>query len=245
MGRPTSSAFRSQRRRTCKGFFSLPFGLLGCAEGNGATAASATTAFVTETTGPPREPIEVVPLPAAQTAGVVPLESVLAARRSVRSFTSEPLTLAELGQLSWAAQGITASLGRRTTPSAGALYPLELYILTADGVHYYIPGGHRLALFSAEDVRDRLPAQGFVGTAAAIFVITAVFARTEQRYADDAERFVHLEAGHAAQGLLLQAVALELGAVPVGVFDAPRIQQQLGLPDAHEPIYLVAVGPPA
>jgi SagB-type dehydrogenase family enzyme len=241
MGRLTSSAFFLQRRQTCKGFLSLGLGLVACEDGGGLGAAPATTG----TTDVPPEPIAVVPLPAPQTDGFVPLESVLANRRSVRSWATDPLTIPELGQLAWAAQGITASLGRRTAPSAGALYPLELYVLTADGVHHYLPGGHRMAQLSVEDVRERVPAQGFVGAAAAIFIVTAIFARTEPRYGDDAARFVYLEAGHVAQNLLLQATALGFGAVPVGAFDALRLTQLVGLPSDHEPIYLIAVGTPA
>jgi SagB-type dehydrogenase family enzyme len=172
------------------------------------------------------------------------LEAVLAARRSVRSWTADPLPVADLGQLMWSAQGITASLGRRTAPSAGALYPLELYALTAEGVHQYVPGGHRMAQLSADDVRDRIPAQSFLRSAAAIFVITADFTRTEARYGEDAERFVQLEAGHAAQNLLLQANALGLGAVPIGAFDESRLRALVGLPDDQQPIYLVGVGSP-
>jgi SagB-type dehydrogenase family enzyme len=245
MGRSTDTAFFWQRRRACGGILSLGLGFVACESGGGASATPATSTSETGGTDALPEPIAVVALPAPQTAGSVPFESVLATRRSVRTWTSDPLTIPQLGQLAWAAQGVTASLGRRTSPSAGALYPLELYVLTEEGVHHYLPDGHRMARLSSDDVRARLPAQGFLRSAAAVFVVAAIFARTEERYGDDAERFVHLEGGHAVHGLLLQAVALGLGAVPVGAFDAPRLQAVVGLPSDHEPIYLAAVGTPA
>jgi SagB-type dehydrogenase family enzyme len=126
-----------------------------------------------------------------------------------------------------------------------ARYPLEVYVVTAEGIHRYVPEGHELERLSIEDVRDRIPAQGFVRPAPVVVVITAVFARTEERYGARAERFVHLEAGHAAQGLLLQAVSLGLGGTPVGSFDDEALQVLLGVPDDHEPLYVIPIGVPA
>jgi len=117
-----------------------------------------------------------VELPAPATTGTVTVEGALAARRSVRAFTEEPLTLAELGQLLWAAQGVTHAPGRRTAPSAGALYPIELYVVTPDGLYQYRPDGHRMALRSRGDLRGALAIaaldQECVGEAAAVFVLT-------------------------------------------------------------------------
>lgn len=245
MRRSTNAAFFRQRRRTCKGLLSFGVGLAGCGGGGGSSSAGTTMASMTAATTASQEPIEVLSLPAPRTDGAVSIESVLAMRRSIREWTSEPLSMEELGQLAWAAQGITDPSGKRTAPSAGALYPLELYLLTADGVLRYLPDGHRLALLSTDDIRTEVPAQDFVGQAAATFVIAAVFARTEQRYGENAERYVHLEAGHAAHGILLQAVALGLGAVPIGAFDASALQDLVGMPEDHAPIYLVPLGTPA
>jgi len=187
-------------------------------------------------------------LPAPRRKSDVSLEEALSRRRSVREYTEEPLTWEEIGQLVWAAQGITADWGGRTALSAGALYPLEVYVATAEGVYHYLPRGHRVEMVSSSDVRQALwrPAllQDWVREAPAVFVIAAVYERTERKYGSRAERYVKLEAGHACQNLLLQAVALDLGAVPVGAFYDDQVQAVLGLAADHEPLYLVPVGHP-
>ncbi len=193
--------------------------------------------------GPP------VALPPPATSGVRSLEEVLAARRSRRELGARPLTLAELGQLAWAAQGITDPERRlRVTPSAGALYPLELYLVTAEGLFHYRPEGHAFARRRAEDLRAPLAGaaleQGVVRQAPCVAVLTAVTARTAQKYGDRAERFVALEAGHAAQDLLLQATSLGLAGVPVGAFDDAAVRRVLALPAGETPLYLVAIGAP-
>jgi SagB-type dehydrogenase family enzyme len=198
----------------------------------------------------PSKPMEpLVDLPAPTLDGDVSLERVLALRRSVREFTSEPLDAADLSQLLWAAQGITSASGKRTAPSAGALYPLETYVVGTDGWYRYLPDGHRLERLGGDDLRTALAevalGQAPIGGAAVVVVITAVYARTAQKYGDRAVRYVHLEAGHAAQNLLLEAVALGLGAVPIGAFDDAGVQSVLGLPADHEPLYLLVVGHPA
>ena len=189
------------------------------------------------------------PLPAPVVRGEMSLEETLATRQSVREFTDEPLTDAEISQLLWAAQGITRGGRGRTSPSAGGLYPLELYLVTAEGVSHYRPDGHALDSLTLQDLRVPLHhvalGQEAVRDAPAVFVVTAVFERTAVKYLGRAERYVHLEAGHAAHGLLLQAVALDLGGVPIGAFADDRVQQVLGLPDDHEPLYLIPVGHPA
>lgn len=188
-------------------------------------------------------------LPAPRPSGTVSLEEALAARRSIRDFTDEPLDLGQLSQLLWATQGVTAAWGGRTAPSAGALYPLEVYLATADGLSRYVPDGHRLEEITGADLRDELAGaalgQDPVADASAVFVITAVPARTEAKYGDRALRYVQLEAGHACQNLLLEAVALGLGAVPIGAFDDEEIRTVLGLPADRLPLYLVPVGYPA
>ncbi len=190
-----------------------------------------------------------VELPAPRTDGPMSLERALAERRSVRDFTDERLTLEELAQLLWAAQGITADWGGRTAPSAGALYPLEVYAVTPGGLYHYLPDGHRADVLRADDLRRPLAAaalgQSAVAEAPAVLVIAAVFRRTEVKYGERAERYVHLEAGHAAQNVLLQAVALGLGGVPIGAFSDREVQRVLGLPADHEPLYLIPVGHPA
>lgn len=190
-----------------------------------------------------------IALPAPTDLSGVTLARALELRRSVREFGPRALSRAELSNLFWAAQGITHGDGLRTAPSAGALYPLELYVATAGGLHRYHPRGHRLEPIAAADPRRAIEraalGQEAVGGAPAVFVIAAVYRRTAVKYgAERATRYVHLEAGHAAQNLLLQATALGLGAVPVGAFDDGALARALGLPADHVPVYLIPVGAP-
>lgn len=201
------------------------------------------------TAAPPSAPVAVTPLPTPAVSGDVSLEAVLAGRRSVREFSDRPLSAAELGQLLWAAQGITDPRGYRTAPSAGALYPLEIYVATAGGLYHYVPARHALVVVGGSDVRqalyDAALRQEAVSQAPAVFVIAAVYERTAAKYgAERSPRYVHLEAGHAAQNILLQAVTLGLGAVPIGAFDDEAIQEAMGLPAEEQPLYLIPVGRP-
>jgi SagB-type dehydrogenase family enzyme len=191
----------------------------------------------------------VIDLPEPTREGTVTVEETLARRRSVRSFTSEPLTMREIGQLVWAAQGITRpSEGFRTAPSAGALYPLELYIVTADGLYHYLPQGHKLRVLNDSDLRGDLAraalGQPTVRNAAADFVVTAVYDRTTGKYGDRGNRYVHIEVGHVGQNIHLQAVALGLGSVPIGAFRDELVKSVLSLPANHEPLYIIPVGQP-
>jgi len=192
---------------------------------------------------------EVVSLPAPVQAGQVSLEAAIARRRSVREFKKTPLTARELSQLLWAAQGITHAEGYRAAPSAGALYPLELYVVTSAGLFHYEPHRHRLVCRSDGELRAALARaaldQDAVSQAPAIFVIAAVYARTAHKYgAARTPRYVHMEVGHAAQNLLLEAVALGLGGVPIGAFDDDRVHKVLALPAEEKPLYLIPVGHP-
>ena len=192
-------------------------------------------------------PSSVVDLP-SPTEGTLPLEVTLRRRRSVREFTAESLTVAEVGQLLWAAQGVTIDLGGRTAPSAGALYPLELYAVTPNRTMRYISDRHRAEITTEHDPRSDLMAaahdQEAVGRAPLVVAVVVVEARTAAKYGDRASRYVDLEAGHAAQNLLLQAVAIDLAAVSIGAFDDAAVGTVLQLPDGHEPRYLLAVGHP-
>ncbi len=189
-----------------------------------------------------------MPLPEPNLAGSVSLEEAIAGRRSVREFTEDPLTWREISQLLWAAQGVTDPRGLRAAPSAGALYPLEVYVVLPDGVYHYLPEGHAVEAVLDGDRRDDLWEAGLrqdaLRGAAAVFVITGVYERTEGKYGERAERYVEMEAGHAAQNLLLQAVALDLGAVPIGAFYDDQVQAALALPGDHRPLYLIPVGHP-
>lgn len=193
--------------------------------------------------------VEITSLPEPSMEGPLSLEETLLRRRSVRDFSPEQLSSHEISQLLWAAQGITNSRGFRTAPSAGALYPLELYVVLEEGVFHYDPHAHQLITVIVGDLRSNLYAvaleQDAILNAPMVLVVTAVFTRTEAKY-DRARspRYVHMEAGHAAQNVLLQAVSLDLGAVPIGAFEDIRVQEVLGLPTDHEPLYLIPIGHP-
>lgn len=198
--------------------------------------------------GEEAEVLDVIDLPSVTEDGSLSLEQTLVQRRSVREFTDETLTWEELSQLLWAAQGETRNGRGRTNPSAGALYPIEVYLVTGEGVFHYLPDGHRVEQLSTADLRFRLSlaalGQEAVRDAPAVLVISAVFSRTEVKYGDRAQRYVNLEAGHVGQSVLLEAVALGLGAVPIGAFVDGEVQGLLGLPDDHQPLYLIPVGHP-
>lgn len=200
--------------------------------------------------GSAAQPRGMLRLPPVAPSGPISLEEALASRRSMREFTAEPLTMETIGQLLWAAQGVTEAGGRgRTAPSAGGTYPLELYLVGIGGVFHYLPEVHSLEILGEDDRRAPLAeaalGQSWVATAPAVFVVVVVVSRTAERYGDRAERYVALEAGHAAQNLLLQATARGLGAVPVGAFSDAGVRALLGLPPDWTPLYLIPVGHPA
>lgn len=177
---------------------------------------------------------------------------LLKRRRSVRNFAATPLTLAQIGQLLWAAQGITTSGKLRTAPSAGALYPLELYVVAGHveglpaGLYHYDTYGHILVLVASGDRRRALASaavqQMWVAEAPVIVVFGAVRARTSARYGGRADRFVHIETGHAAENLFLQAEDMNLGTVVVGSFDDGAVARVLQLADGVAPLLLMPVG---
>lgn len=191
---------------------------------------------------------EEIALPPPRVTGEMALEEAIASRRSVREFTDEALSRSEISQLLWAVQGITDQRGLRASPSAGALYPLEVYVALPEGTYHYLPRSHAIQLVSERDLREDLWEAGLkqdaLRQAPAIFVIAAIYERTEAKYGDRAQRYVQMEAGHAAQNLLLQAAALDLGAVPIGAFHDDQIQASLGLPADHRVLYLIPVGHP-
>jgi SagB-type dehydrogenase family enzyme len=194
------------------------------------------------------DPIEIIDLPAPSLSGTVSLEQCLVERRSVRSFTDQALSLEEISQLFWAAQGRTHDAKKRTSPSAGALYPMEVYLVTEDRFYQYRPGGHRAAVLKEENLIGPLASasfSSFVSEAPAIFVLTVVYERLEEKYGERSERYAKLEAGHVSQNILLQAVSLGLGATPVGAFGDVAVQVVLEIPSNHEPLLLIPIGKPA
>lgn len=191
-------------------------------------------------------------LPAPGLEADATLADALADRRTVRSFTDRPIDLAQVAQLLWAAQGITSPEGFRTAPSAGALYPLEVHLVSGavkglePGAYRYLPQGHKLMQRARGDLRADLARvasrQGWIADAPAVFVVCAVYERTSRKYGDRAMRYVHMEVGHAAQNLLLEAVAMGLAGGIVGAFDDAGLQQLLKLSEGEQPLIILPVG---
>jgi SagB-type dehydrogenase family enzyme len=197
-------------------------------------------------------PGDKVALPEPRHDGSLSIEAVLAQRRSIRSFTPGAVTLGQVSQLFWSAQGITGSQGHRTAPSAGALYPLEIYLIASNvpdlevGLFKYVPEGHGLRKIADGDRRSAVVAaawdQAWIGNAACILVIAAVYDRTAGKYGDRAERYVQMEVGHAAQNVYLQAAALGLGTTMVGAFRDAEMKRLLEMDAAESPLALLPIG---
>ena len=194
-----------------------------------------------------------IPLPTPSLSGSLSLEEALAGRRSVREYAGTSLTIEQLSQLLWSAQGITERrYGLRSAPSAGALYPLEVYVAAENvddlptGVYRYVPQQHGLQVVVDRSVREQLfrdaLSQSAVADAPATLVIAAVFARTTPKYGERGRRYVYMEVGHAAQNLYLQATALGLGTVVIGAFDDDSVKRTLGMRSDEEPLCLMPVG---
>jgi SagB-type dehydrogenase family enzyme len=193
-----------------------------------------------------------IQLPDPARDGPVSVEAAMQQRRSVREFAPSALTLADVSQLVWAAQGITSPDGGRTAPSAGATYPIELYVVIGDvegvqpGVFRYLPDRHALVETATDDRRSVLAGaalrQDALQSAPLVVVITAVYDRTAQRYGARAPRYVHIEVGNVAQSVYLQAAARGLGTVFIGAFDDAEVKQVLDLRPAEEPLGLMPVG---
>ena len=184
--------------------------------------------------------------------GDVSIERTLQNRRSTREYTGEPLTLQEVSQLLWAAQGITDPRGFRTAPSAGALYPLEVYLVVGDvqnleeGVYRYEPLEHELVMVLDGEKRAELSGaalkQDWVKEAAIDIVFAGVYERTTVKYGERGIRYVHMEVGHAAQNLCLQATAMDLGIVTVGAFYDEQVKEVLNLSENEQPLYIISIG---
>ena len=199
-----------------------------------------------------RTPVAFGKLPNPKYDSNVSIEEALLKRRSIREYTRNPLNLQEISQLLWAAQGITDPRGFRTAPSAGALYPLEVYVVVGDvetlvkGIYQYRPQEHNLKKVLQGDRREELSAaalgQESVGSAALNIVITAVYERTTEKYGERGFRYVHMEAGHLAQNVYLQATALDLGTVTIGAFFDEQVIEVLNLSENEQPLYIMPVG---
>ena len=208
-----------------------------------------------------------VNLPSPQLDGRSSVENVLANRRSIRDFRNEPMSLATLSQLLWAAQGVTRiedappgwswgpwAGGKRTAPSAGAMYPIELYAVAGNidglqpGIYKYKPSTHELLTICAGDKRNQMstrgPGQKWLEGAPCIFVVAGIYARLEPRFADRSARYLHFEVGHVVENICLQAVALGLGSTVVGSFKDDLLKEAVGMPADESPFAVVPVGKP-
>jgi SagB-type dehydrogenase family enzyme len=195
---------------------------------------------------------DVIRLPEPKYGSSTSVEKALRERRSVRTYKNVPLMFSEVSQLLWAVQGITDPQGFRTAPSAGALYPLEVYLVAGNvnnlpaGVYKYRPRVHELIRIATGDKRSELSAaalgQPWVNDGAVVIILSAVYERTTRKYGDRGIRYVHIEAGHAAQNVYLQSVSLHLGTVVIGAFDDRQVKKVILMAPQEEPLIIMPVG---
>jgi len=194
-----------------------------------------------------------IPLPKPALKGSMSLEESLLKRRSIREFSNEPISLENLSQLLWAAQGMTSGSGGRTAPSAGGTYPLEIYVFVnrvenlATGIYHYESQKHSLVRLKEGDFKEQIYSaalsQSWVEDSAVVFVYSAVPKRTTERYGERGMQYIFIEVGHASQNLLLETVSLGLGAVPIGAFDDKQLNSLIGIDGENEKVvYINAVG---
>jgi SagB-type dehydrogenase family enzyme len=197
---------------------------------------------------------EAIKLPPPATKGGMPLAEALQSRRTVRHFANRPVSLGQISQLLWEADGLSDPRGLRTSPSAGATYPLDLYLVVGErgvtnlpaGVYRYDVAAHELAPlvrgdFHAPVARACLH-QAWMTEAPVMVLITGEYRRCTARYGQRGIRYTHMEAGNVSQNLFLAAEALGLGAGIVGAFDDKALAQVLKLPPVHEPLLVMPVG---
>ena len=194
-------------------------------------------------------------LPEPATTGELSVEEAIARRRSVRSFSDRGIALTDLSQLLWAAQGVTGPEGfKRAAPSAGAKYPLEVFVAVGDvegldpGLYRYLPGTHALLSAGGEDVRERLCGealyQEWIEDAPVVLIVTAVYERTMAKYGERGVRYVHIEVGAVSENVYLEAESLGLGTTFVGAFSDAGVKEILGTEDA-EPLGILPIGVPS
>ena len=214
-------------------------------------------------------PQPIIKLPSPQLEGKVSVEETIAKRRSVRRYRLESLTLSQLSQILWSAQGITGAGKVRAAPSAGAIYPLEIFavigkqaiiVIASEAkqspsreelpacIYHYEIDSHSLILHLQGDLRLDLARaaldQGFIADAPVVIVICAIYPRTSYAYGRRGERYVHMEVGHVGENIHLQAVALGLATVEVGAFDDEEVRKVLGLEEQIKPLYIMPLGKP-
>jgi len=205
----------------------------------------------------------IIKLPSPQLKGKVSLEETILRRRAVRRYRRDPLDLSQLSQILWSAQGITGTREFRAAPSAGATYPLEVFVfvgkqgvITSEakqapeelqaGIYHYEADSHSLSLHKPADLRPDLARatleQEFIIDAPVDIVICALYHRTSYRYGRRGERYVHIEVGHVGENIHLQAVALGLATVEVGAFHDEEVRKVLGVEEQIKPLYIMPLG---
>jgi len=205
----------------------------------------------------------IIKLPSPRLKGKVSLEETILRRRAVRRYRREPLNLSQLSQILWSAQGITGTREFRAAPSAGATYPLEIFVFVGKqgviareakpapeelqaGIYHYEADSHFLSLHKPADLRPDLARatldQEFIIDAPVDIVICAIYHRTSYRYGRRGERYVHMEVGHVGENIHLQAVALGLATVEIGAFDDEEVWKVLGVEEQIKPLYIMPLG---
>jgi SagB-type dehydrogenase family enzyme len=205
----------------------------------------------------------IIKLPSPRLKGKVSLEETILKRRAVRRYRREPLDSSQLSQILWSAQGITGTREFRAAPSAGATYPLEIFVVVGKqgviaseakqapeelpaGIYHYEPDSHSLSLHKPADLRPDLARatldQEFIIDAPVDIVICALYHRTSYRYGRRGERYVHIEVGHVGENIHLQAVALGLATVEVGAFHDEEVREVLGVEEQIMPLYIMPLG---
>jgi SagB-type dehydrogenase family enzyme len=209
----------------------------------------------------------IVKLPSPRLKGEVSLEETILRRRSIRRYQKQPVELSQLSQVLWSAQGITGTGGFRAAPSAGATYPLEIFVAIgkqgvimrevptasrqapeelASGIYHYEVDAHSLTLQKSGDLRPDLARaaldQEFIVEAPVDIVICAIYYRTSYRYGGRGERYVHIEVGHVGENIHLQALALGLATVEVGAFHDEEVRKVLGVQEQTKPVYIMPLG---
>jgi len=197
---------------------------------------------------------DTINLPGPRLESDISVERAIHNRRSIREFSNKPLSLEEISQLLWSAQGMTDDEGLRSAPSAGALYPLVLYLVVGNvkglkpGTYQYSPDGHQLLRIKEGDSRKELAEAAYqqlwVKDSAALLIFSAIEKKTTRKYGQRGIRYIHIEVGHSAQNVFLQAQSLGLGAAVVGAFDDSHIETILNLPAGEQVLYLMPIGRP-
>ena len=206
-----------------------------------------------------------IKLPPPQLNGKLSLEKTIAKRRSARRCRAEPLALSQLSQILWSAQGTTGGRMFRAAPSAGATYPLEIFVFVGKqgvivseakqapeelqaGIYHYEIGSHSLGLHKSGELRPDLARaaldEEFIMQAPVDIIICALYYRTSHRYGRRGERYVHMEVGHVGENIHLQAVALGLATVEVGAFHDEEVREILGVEEQLKPLYIMPLGKP-